>query len=489
MKKINHEKLVQNHKNKIFSLRKQISENGKIAIKEKIEDLDLVINLVYKDLLKRTPSEPCVKSWLPLFEQGESIAGFYKLINNSQEAIEKRKNNEVAGLAVKFIVDAYEYFLNRIPSVTDILNWEKGIKKGVISTDKFIYTLYSEATKTSLSVNSNASESKINIMGTNTFIGLDDWNQLKLKEANYITNQRKKRFNDTFTLKSLTPKRFSLICSLYKGGEFIHSFLENITSQEGFKEYCELVIIDANSPECEYKIIEKYQRIHGNILYIRTKTTIPIYEAWNLAIRNSSGEYITNTNVDDWRSPHSIITQASFLDNLPFADVVYQDFYYSLEFNLDYDQVQEIGLKSDLPHITSLNILSFNSPHNAPMWRKSLHDEVGYFNENFITAGDYDFWCRCILAKKYFYKINEPHVVYYNNPKGLSTSYNSKGVVEANQVTLSYGKSLLGSSFLSSNTEFVSTLNETAGENYEINGDEKYRMAQDVIRKLSKAYR
>ncbi|MCD6560881.1 MAG: hypothetical protein J7L16_03865 [Deltaproteobacteria bacterium] len=29
-----------------------------------------------------------------------------------------------------------------------------------------------------------------------------------------------------------------------------------------------------------------------------------------------------------------------------------------------------------------------------PMWRRNIHDEYGYFNDSFVSSGDYEFFSR-----------------------------------------------------------------------------------------------
>ena len=57
----------------------------------------------------------------------------------------------------------------------------------------------------------------------------------------------------------MNPK-ISIITSLYKGGAHIKGFLDDIVNQTIFEEKCELIIIDANSPDNEKDIILEYQR-------------------------------------------------------------------------------------------------------------------------------------------------------------------------------------------------------------------------------------
>jgi hypothetical protein len=53
------------------------------------------------------------------------------------------------------------------------------------------------------------------------------------------------------------------------------------------------------------------------------------------------------------------------------------------------------------------------------------------FDEEFETAGDYEFWLRCAAANKNFFKIQDPIVAYYFSPTGLSTKPGGRGIVEA----------------------------------------------------------
>ena len=66
----------------------------------------------------------------------------------------------------------------------------------------------------------------------------------------------------------MNPK-ISIITSLYKGGAHIKGFLDDIVNQTIFKKECELIIIDANSPDNEKDTILEYQKKYPNIVYCR----------------------------------------------------------------------------------------------------------------------------------------------------------------------------------------------------------------------------
>jgi len=130
------------------------------------------------------------------------------------------------------------------------------------------------------------------------------------------------------------------------------------------------------------------------------------------------GKYLTNTNLDDLRRIDSIELQARALESCHFADVTYQDVFYTLDHTLSFDEISKFNFKTELPLVTAHNLLEMNLPHNAPMWRKSLHDEVGFFDASLTSAADWEFWLRCYLKGKTFWKNNTPHVAYFQNPRG-----------------------------------------------------------------------
>ncbi len=273
--------------------------------------------------------------------------------------------------------------------------------------------------------------------------------------------------------------RVSAIASLYRGRRYLEAFLENMVSQSIFDQ-SELIIIDANSPEGEEEIIRRYQAVYPNIVYQRMNYRIGIYDAWNEGVRLARGAYLTNTNLDDLRRRDSLELQAAALDAHDFADVVYQDFYYSFDGELDFEAVAAFGFKSDLPIVTPNNLLCFNSPHNAPMWRARLHRELGPFDISYRSAGDYEFWLRCALAGKRFFKINDPHVVYFQNPEGISTSPETRGVQESRRLRRHYARRLISPFLTMSDGDFAAAI----GGRYRASDSTRFAQVQGALRTI-----
>ena len=70
------------------------------------------------------------------------------------------------------------------------------------------------------------------------------------------------------------------------------------------------------------------------------------------------------------------------------------------------------------------------------MWRKSIHERFGYFNESLKFAADYDMWLRAAERGANMQRINEILGLYYRNPQGISSKEETlmDAVQEVNQL-------------------------------------------------------
>lgn len=280
------------------------------------------------------------------------------------------------------------------------------------------------------------------IMGTTEVFGYEDWCKRKEEIAAILPRPvapaaQNISMPNSFYAKHILPESqeptVSIITSLYNGDQYISSFLENITSLKDFNHF-ELIIIDSDSPGNERVTIDEYMQKFPNIVYHRCPTRIGIYEAWNIGVNLSRGKYLTNANLDDLRAKEGLALQAAALDRLPSFDVVYGDFYYFFEPNPSWELVEAVNIRSRLSCLSPAILLTQNYPHCAPMWRKDLHIEAGMFDERYFSAADWEFWLRCLkLAKKFLY-IPIPLSAYYQNPAGLSTSSETKGIEEVSTI-------------------------------------------------------
>lgn len=234
-----------------------------------------------------------------------------------------------------------------------------------------------------------------------------------------------------------------IITSVFKGDEYIKGFMEDITSQSYFTD-CELFMLDANSPHKEYTVIKEYMKKYSNITYERLEKDNGLYDCWNYMIKNSNSEYITNANLDDRQFPDSIEKHVEFLDYNQDIDVVYS---YNIISNTVIDYKEVLKNKKEYSifpcyQFSPKSLLSTNSPHNHPMWRRSLHEKNGYFSTDYKSASDWEFWLRCAANGSKMHLI--PHVlgIYYHNPNGISTASDNmqRNYAEVSEIYSKYSK-------------------------------------------------
>ncbi len=212
--------------------------------------------------------------------------------------------------------------------------------------------------------------------------------------------------------------KISIITSVYDGDEFIEGFLQDIVCQTIFDQ-CELIIVNAASPGNEEPIIKEYAQRYSNIIYKKLDTDPGIYGVWNYAIKMARGNYITNANLDDRLSPECYALHAAYLDEHTDVDLVYSDKYLTHTPNETFEK--HTGSKWWPSPQASRESMSQCWPCSNPMWRRSLHDRFGHFDSSYKSSGDWEMWLRALEGGAVLKKVEGYYVLYYQNPKGLST--------------------------------------------------------------------
>ena len=274
------------------------------------------------------------------------------------------------------------------------------------------------------------------VFGAGKKINIEKEKSKTEKYLKQMSDSKPTKYYKFNTLGAL-PK-VSVLISIYSSEKYLAHFLENLKSQNGFK-YIQPVMISSDPSEYEREILLEFAKQNTNVILEFFPQLIGIYQAWNHAIKISDGEYLTNWNVDDVRRNDSINSQAEYLFKRRWLDVVFQDVYYVFKENLDWNTVESIGIKTNFCNVTLGALLNGACPpHNAPMWRRRIHTDIGFFDEKYKSAGDLDFWIRCVLGGKRFLKDNEAHVSYYFNGQGMSTNQNSPAKLEIEEISKNY---------------------------------------------------
>ena len=229
-------------------------------------------------------------------------------------------------------------------------------------------------------------------------------------------------------------KRISSITPCYNGGRYLEGFLGNVTSMVNLDEI--EIVLDHNAPEqWEIDLVKKYQDEYPGVFVHNIKEHVDniarsMNDCWNLA----SGKYVAIWNIDDLRVPNSLKLQADFLDKNPAHGVAHGNFVIVNTFGSGTGQLVDHS--------------EYFSPHKeltrgmvtGPflMWRNSLKETAGMFDEQLVSGADFDLSIR-LAANSKVGVINEVLGAYLDEGKGASTRPNNKQPLERTVIELRYG--------------------------------------------------
>ncbi|MEG4282323.1 FkbM family methyltransferase [Microcoleus sp. A006_D1] len=226
-----------------------------------------------------------------------------------------------------------------------------------------------------------------------------------------------------YETKDVTPQvsdslKVSAIVSTYNSENFIRGCLEDLVNQTLYqKGELEIIVIDSNSQQNEGAVVREFQAKYPNIIYCRIPERETIYGAWNRGIQMSGGRYITNANADDRHRPDALEIMANHLDLQAETALVYGDQIITNIVN-DTWAATQAQTRWNWPEFSYEELEKRCITGSQPMWRKSLHDKYGYFQADFASAGDYEFWLRVGKTENMF-RIPEIIGLYYHNQQGL----------------------------------------------------------------------
>ena len=227
--------------------------------------------------------------------------------------------------------------------------------------------------------------------------------------------------------------KVSTITPCYNMSRYMRGFLENLSTQT----HKDLeIVLDHNEPtDEEINLVEEYNNEHDNILHIQVEGVDPIGISMNRCIEFASGDYLCIWNVDDLRTPDSIEVMAKALDDNPDIDFVYGNYHIVPQFGLSQGQyVDETGREDELT--TGMILGPFF------MFRKSIIEKTGVFDEQLVSGADYDLALRLAFNGK---GLHLPTTLGYYLDEGLgaSTGSNSKQPIERTVIEMRYNIRIL----------------------------------------------
>ena len=231
----------------------------------------------------------------------------------------------------------------------------------------------------------------------------------------------------------------SAIVSTYNSERFIRGCLEDLEAQT-IAEKLEVIVVNSGSEQDEERIVREFQEKYNNIKYIKTSQRETVYAAWNRGIKAASGKYITNANTDDRHRRDALEIMARCLEENHEIGAVYAD---TLITDKENETFEDNTAKQyfSRPNFSLRQMLLFSFFGPQPMWRRSVHQKIGYFDANFSVAGDYDFFIR--LSREFGAQHIEEILGLYTRRSGSIENSNRKKCVSETLRVLKHYRNII----------------------------------------------
>lgn len=209
----------------------------------------------------------------------------------------------------------------------------------------------------------------------------------------------------------------SAIVSTYNAERFIRGCLVDLEAQS-IADKLEIIVVDTGSEQNESAVVEEFQKSYSNIRYLRVENRETVYQAWNRGLRAAHGKYITSANTDDRHRRDALEKLVDILEKRPDMVLAYGDCFITRVENEQFEKFTPAG-RYNWPDFSRNSLLNSCIIGPQPVWRRSLHKEFGYFDENYRCGADYEFWLR-ISERHNFIHIREYLGLFFANENTIS---------------------------------------------------------------------
>jgi hypothetical protein len=207
----------------------------------------------------------------------------------------------------------------------------------------------------------------------------------------------------------------TLITSLFRTDEFIEGFKQNITGIRAYSLSPHIIMFSETSPT-ERQVLKEWSAAHSNVILCSFAKDPGLYECWNIGIKVSQTDFISNANVDDLRSEEHLQRLVNCLRHdsraVVAASTIVPFYTYGAPPSQEAEKTpwysdfggyfgfEQLATLDALPD-SSFALIPRNIPHCMPVWRRSLHELYGYFDEpKFGTFADWAFWLKVLRYGK-----------------------------------------------------------------------------------------
>lgn len=173
--------------------------------------------------------------------------------------------------------------------------------------------------------------------------------------------------------------KLSVITINFNNKVGLQKTIDSVVGQN-FSDF-EWIVIDGGSTDGSRELIEKYA---DHISYRVSEPDTGVYNAMNKGIKVAKGEYVNFMNSGDCFASSTILSEV--FANHHTADVVYG---YMMRGNIDGEVNNQSMMK---PNLSWIDLYYDGLPHQSTFIKRSLFDELGFYDESLKAVADWKFF-------------------------------------------------------------------------------------------------
>lgn len=207
--------------------------------------------------------------------------------------------------------------------------------------------------------------------------------------------------------------KVSLILPVHNGAPYLSAAIESALGQS-FADF-ELICVDDGSTDDSPHILTRYANRDSRIRIVTLNPNVGLPAALNRGFAAAKGEYHSWTSDDNLLNPDMLEKLVAVLDNEPDTDIVHAA----------YDVVDEAG--RFIRHIAvgpAERLMFGNNVGACFLYRATVTEKLGGYNEKIMGAEDYDFWLRA--ARHFTFRALDDTLYIYRRHGGSLTDQRSR---------------------------------------------------------------
>lgn len=188
------------------------------------------------------------------------------------------------------------------------------------------------------------------------------------------------------------PPRVTVLTTVYNGARYLDEAIDSVLAEE-FGDF-EYVIVDDGSTDGTADLLARAAARDPRIIVLRNETNRGIAASANRGLAVARGEYIARIDSDDISMPGRFRRQVATLDARPEVALVSMNYE-----SIDADGAVLARSHRDHPSIVVEYLLHFSNAlggHSQVMFRSSVVEAVGGYDETCAAALDSDLWTRIV---------------------------------------------------------------------------------------------